>query len=321
MANQREVREDQRQPTSDEVRAYLRVLLDRTELNASQRNRQFLSYVVEETLAGRGGRLTGYNIGLAVFGRSADFNPTVDPIVRIEASRLRRSLEHYYLTAGTADPIRIGIPKGAYVPSISYREHGPKKEEEALTGSNLVSPAAPMPSPVDRPPVPLTSGLAGFALLLALCIAGVYMLRDAEQGTLDTADPSNPSVLVVPLEYTSGDATRSFIARGLTYDIISSLTRLDDINVFAPGVSSTRDSSNGAKLAEGQVKPDLILSGSVQTSGSRLRVSILVADGISGRYLWSSVIERDVTTASLVEVQHQIAEQVATRIAQLRAIR
>ena len=82
------------------------------------RNRAFLRFIVEETLAGRGDRIKAYTIATSVLGRDEAFDPQSDPIVRIEASRLRRSLERYYLIAGQDDPIRIDIPKGGYVPSF-----------------------------------------------------------------------------------------------------------------------------------------------------------------------------------------------------------
>ena len=69
-----------------------------------------------ETLAGRGESLKGYAIALAVFGRGASFDPQADPVVRLEARRLRRDLDSYYMEAGQYDPVRISIPKGSYVP-------------------------------------------------------------------------------------------------------------------------------------------------------------------------------------------------------------
>jgi adenylate cyclase len=84
----------------------------------SERNRRFLDYVVNEALAGRGDRIKAYNIATSVFGRGADFDPQTDTIVRIEAGRLRRALEHFYLTCGEHGPVRISIPTGAYVPSF-----------------------------------------------------------------------------------------------------------------------------------------------------------------------------------------------------------
>jgi hypothetical protein len=53
-----------------------------------------------------------------VFGRRSDFDQSIDPIVSIQASRLRQSLAWYYETAGKHDPIRIDIPKGTYVPIL-----------------------------------------------------------------------------------------------------------------------------------------------------------------------------------------------------------
>ena len=49
------------------------------------------------------------------------FDQATDPIVSIQANKLRRALEHYYLTAGNKDPVRIEIPKGSYVPNFIER--------------------------------------------------------------------------------------------------------------------------------------------------------------------------------------------------------
>ena len=90
----------------------------------SQRRQRFLEYIVHETLAGRGERIKGYSIALEVFGRPDTFDPIVDPIVRIEAGRLRDKLRHYYDTEGMSDPIRIELPRGGYMPRIAFRDPG-----------------------------------------------------------------------------------------------------------------------------------------------------------------------------------------------------
>lgn len=105
---------------ADDVRRQLRRILDSADFEASPRNRRFLSYVVEETLGGRADRIKAYTIATRVFDRGPDFDPQLDSIVRIEAGRLRRALDHYYLKAGTADPIRLSIPKGSYFPSFEH---------------------------------------------------------------------------------------------------------------------------------------------------------------------------------------------------------
>jgi len=80
--------------------------------------RRFLEYIVAEALAGRACRIKGYTLGVEVFGRPTTFDPIADPIVRIEAGRLRDKLAAYNETDGKDDPIRIGLPKGTYAPSI-----------------------------------------------------------------------------------------------------------------------------------------------------------------------------------------------------------
>ena len=78
----------------------------------------FLSFIVEETLAGRGDRLKAYTIATDALGRDANFDPQADPIVRVEAGRLRRALEQYYAGDGRDDPIIIELPLGGYIPEF-----------------------------------------------------------------------------------------------------------------------------------------------------------------------------------------------------------
>jgi len=98
------------------VRAHLERVLHSPHFDASTRSREFLQYVVEEVLAGRVAYLKQAAIAVEVFGRKPDFDAVIDPIVRVQAGRLRRSLERYYLLSGDTDAIRIELPKGSYAP-------------------------------------------------------------------------------------------------------------------------------------------------------------------------------------------------------------
>ena len=98
------------------MKLQLERILASADFDASPRSRAFVRFIVEETLAGRQEQLTQTAIATRVFGRREDFDPTVDPIVRIQAGRLRRSLERYYLMSGAEDPVRIELPRGTYVP-------------------------------------------------------------------------------------------------------------------------------------------------------------------------------------------------------------
>lgn len=100
----------------EDIRAQLQRILSHEEFQATDKMRDFLRFVVEETLAGREHQLKGYTIATQVFGRDDDFDAAQDPVVRIQASRLRRAIERYYLVAGGHDHINIDIPKGTYIP-------------------------------------------------------------------------------------------------------------------------------------------------------------------------------------------------------------
>ncbi len=104
------------------IREQLDRILHSGPFHQSQRRQRFLEYLVNETLAGRGDRLKGYNIALEVFDRPETFDPTVYPLVRIEAARLREKLREYYDADGQSDPIRIDLPKGKYTPQIEFRQ-------------------------------------------------------------------------------------------------------------------------------------------------------------------------------------------------------
>ncbi|MBP0463702.1 hypothetical protein J5Y09_07250 [Roseomonas sp. PWR1] len=116
------------------IRRELARILDSRAFDASSRNRHFLSYIVEETLAGRADRIKAYAIATLVFGRQADFDPQVDSIVRIEAGRLRRALERFYLMAGSGEMVRISIPRGSYVPSFEVGREAPSRTDVPVAG-------------------------------------------------------------------------------------------------------------------------------------------------------------------------------------------
>ncbi|MFM8657006.1 MAG: hypothetical protein ACKOD5_07740 [Chthoniobacterales bacterium] len=104
------------------VRSELDRIVRSRDFRASKRNRKFLRRVVEAELTGCGHEINGYLIGSEVFGRGKNFDHVKDTIVRIEATKLRRDLERYYLTSGRGDRIVISIPKGGYRPTFETRD-------------------------------------------------------------------------------------------------------------------------------------------------------------------------------------------------------
>ena len=82
----------------------------------SDRFSAFLRFVVQQTLSGHGDQIKETVIGVEVFGPKPDYDPRTDPVVRMEAGKLRARMAEYYGGAGAQDPLRIEIPKGGYAP-------------------------------------------------------------------------------------------------------------------------------------------------------------------------------------------------------------
>ena len=87
----------------DEILQQLNRILDSPDFNGTKQQRAFLTYVVSQTMAGNSENVKGYTVATQVFGRNEDFDQAIDPIVSIQANKLRRALERYYLLSGRGD--------------------------------------------------------------------------------------------------------------------------------------------------------------------------------------------------------------------------
>ena len=111
----------QSDPSKTELRSALLRVLSSSEFQSAPQLRAFLQFVVETVLDNRKNEIKGYTIALEALGRDHAFDPVSDPIVRVEAARLRRRLARYYAGTGRADPLIISIPKGGYAPKFDTK--------------------------------------------------------------------------------------------------------------------------------------------------------------------------------------------------------
>ena len=144
-------------------------ILSSPEFEATARQKKFLRFVTQMFLEGRAGEIKGYTVATDVFGRNEDFDPGTDPIVSVEAGRLRRAIEHYYLTAGRRDRVRITIPKGGYVPTFLFQAGADSSRSSNKTEPNHNGRADPWPSVLIRPFQNLSEG-AGQNYMAEGCI-------------------------------------------------------------------------------------------------------------------------------------------------------
>jgi TolB-like protein len=124
-------------PSAKTIRQQLERVLASSTFQQVDRLKRFLSFIVEESAAGRGDQLKEYVIGVQVFGKEPQFDPRTDPIVRVQARRLRARLVRYSREEGQTDEITIELPKGGYAPTFKRRNDSvPQKRSIAATLTN-----------------------------------------------------------------------------------------------------------------------------------------------------------------------------------------
>lgn len=138
------------------IREHLSVLFDSTAFRSSPRSKEFLAYIVEQTLAGQDEALKERSIGTEVFHRSPDYPTGDDPVVRVTARDVRRRLTRYYSEcAGDAGTVRIELPVGSYKPEFHWTPEAnrlPIEEPEADTPSEPESVTVMHPAIPSRRP-------------------------------------------------------------------------------------------------------------------------------------------------------------------------
>ncbi len=151
-------------PAAPAVRETLERVLASATFGRSERARALLRYLVERQLAGESDRLKGFAIAVDVFGKDADFDASADTIVRVQAGRLRGLLDQYFTTEGAAEPFRITIPRGSYVPAYETNHAPPCAVPDR--------PTDPISQARRAHSFPAWGALAALAVLASALIAG-----------------------------------------------------------------------------------------------------------------------------------------------------
>jgi adenylate cyclase len=305
------------------IREQLARITNSSAFQQSRRRQRFLEYIVNETLAGRGDRLKGYNVALAVFDRPKTFDPAIDPLVRIEAARLREKLREYYETDGQADPIRIDLPKGRYTPRIEFRQPMSTPQSATEQGSpvndaiaaDVLSESQPTRRRRWQIALPI------LALLLVLAAGVVWLTRDHWKPAQDVtteelaeAAGNVPMIAVLPFTNLSGDPTQDYFSDGLTEDILTELSRARDLRVLARNTTFQYKGKAVDVMKFGrELDARYVLEGSIQRSNDRLRVNAQLIDAKTGTHIWADRYDRDMADVFLV--QDEIVNEIVGKIA------
>jgi serine/threonine-protein kinase len=278
-------------PSPDTIRQELKSILASPAFANAVRSQRFLTYVVEQTLAGQQGSIKELVLGIEVFDRPGDFDPRADPIVRVEAVKLRKRLQEYYEGEGASARLRIDLPKPGYIPDFCASEGArPEGQPDRLSRRIWLYVAA----------------LVG----LAVASAGVYWLLVTNRQS--TTSPG-PSVAVLPFLNFSPDPANEYFADGITEDLTDALARTGNLRV----VSRTSAFLFKGKQADIQdigkkLHASYAVEGSVRKDGERVKISAQLVCTDDGYHVWSSSFERDMK--DVFAVQRAIAESVTSAL-------
>jgi serine/threonine-protein kinase len=294
-------------PSREAVLDQLERLLNSFTFQAARAQKKFLQYTIAETVSGRGHLLKEYSLALEVFGRSKSFDPRLNNIVRVEASKLRAKLAKYYETEGRQDAVRIEFPKGRYAPVFRSRPEMAEAvalDEEPVSGVTVASPitASPIAWPRWKWPAVIVAGL------LALAAGGLLSIRPRSQ---NVGSPV-PSIAVLPFVNLNND-NNDFLGDGLTEDLIDSLARVPAVRVVARTSSfQYKGRTSDVRKIGKELNVRTVLEGTVRQAGNHLRITAQLNDTSSGYQLWSDSYDRDMKDA--IAVQREISGSITAAL-------
>jgi len=290
---------DQRGQAAAAREALERILASPGFKNADRMSR-FLRFVVERTVEGKLDDLKEYSIGVEVFDRGADFDPRLDPVVRVEARRLRKKLDEYYASEGARDPLRIGLPKGGYAVEFGEPERTPAPADSATDAATRTLPAPGRW-------VALTLVVLAAAILLAS-----VALRSRRVGAPSQVS-SIESLAVLPLQNLSGDASQEYFVDGLTEALVTDLAQIRALKVISrTSVMKFKGTTESVPDIGKELHVDAVVEGSVVLSGKHVRITAQLIETRSDTHLWAKAFEGDLQ--DILSLQNQVAKAIAEEV-------
>jgi adenylate cyclase len=302
-------------PTAPEVRAQLEKILASRCFEQAQRASRFLRYAVEQTLAGHGERLKGYTIAVEAFDRAPDFDAQSDPLVRVEAGRLRRRLIEYYATEGQDDLVRIELPRGGYSVAWTYAPRSDRNDAPA--GVSAMGAPAAAQTRSRRRWRRIRTLIFASVVLIAFAII-VLQQREFSRRSPPTAPTlaeavaqGRPPIVVLPFEDLTGDPRAQSLAQTLTEEV---LVKLDEHDFFAIAAEPRKDVVDPTVVTVAAVHspgPGYVLSGSVRYTPDGVRITARLVLASEGTQLWGDAYDAPLSIETASAEQETIARDIA----------
>lgn len=281
-------------PSPERVRAALEELLGWQGIARSPQLAELLRYVVWRTLNGEGSSIKAYSIAVDVFGRPAEFDPQSDPIVRVQARRLRTLLEQFYAGGSGTTDVQIHLPLGRYVPEFTSVE---PRVVETEPPPAQVPDAEPPPPASTRSTGQPSRFLLNAALGLVFTLVGVGLTVIVINWVLPqraraiASVPDVPHITIGAFDNLTGETILDDDVREVGVRVATALRRFEDLVVGNDG---------------------LVLTGTVQTVSDHFVLRAMLTDPATSSAVWTSTINAPVVgdTRALTAAGDVLAAQI-----------
>ncbi len=284
-------------PSREEVEAELERVLASPGLTRSPQLARFLKYIVTAKLDGNDAGIKAYAVAVDVFGRPTSFDPQADPIVRVQARRLRAALEAHYLEADNLRNVRISLPVGGYVP-----------EFERVGDDPLVETARLSQLRESRGRSPIAAWLSEAGVILALVVVAlglaVVATNTLRPPRANAAAPQPPRLMIADFVPVQPNQAASELG-GLAIELVTDLELFQTIDVGYAGGRQRGGVDDGAYA----------LGGIVRSEGGQVRVTASLRLGDGDTPLWSDTITTpEVAIAGSVDdISRSFAQKIGSR--------
>jgi tetratricopeptide (TPR) repeat protein len=303
-------------PNATDIRSALERLIASPAFSKSPQLAHFIKFVVEETLAGRGDRIKAFTIAAGALGRDANFDPQNDPIVRVEAGRLRQALAQYYAASGCDDAVIIELPRGHYVPTFRRRADQPRFGVIAAAVRRLFHRASA---------VRVQLGILTIAMLLAT-FAGVGIVRwwqtsqtvvmttkntTADSKTSRFSGDPLPIVYVRPIDVIGTPVTSIITPEHLQTELCDALAHFDEIIVITDRECGDPARKRSTAYAEHPKGIDYIVSGYIDYGdGDSISTTLRLIARTDGMVVWTRKF-----SAMRLDAKPDLAQDAIVRLA------
>ena len=272
--------------TPDKIAAELDRIITSSQFASSPRVTELLQHIVDAHLKGTAGHLTGITIAQDLFGKDESFDPSKNPIVRVNVARLRRMLDKYYQGHGQNNPLRFSIPKGSYAPLI---------EPHFNT-------------------VPETSKKPLWAYALGACAVAITALFSANIININKENPvvaqieeikRYPTVVVLPFENLTGDSNFDTLKTGFQRQIVADLYPFRVVRVL-----HSEETLSDLALSENR-KADYVITGSINSLEPEIDLSIDLIELPEGNTILTQHVRRDSQSLQYFETLIDISSELS----------